>query len=60
MAVELKVKRTKAKEAQPEHNLLASIRRIWRDMPEDVRRNLPADGASQADHYIYGTPKKDA
>jgi len=27
-------------------------------LPEDVLAKLPSDGASQHDHYIYGTPKR--
>ena len=27
-------------------------------LPEDVVAKLPTDGASQHDHYIYGTPKR--
>jgi len=38
--------------------LSARIREIWADMPDEVRAKLPADGASQHDHYIYGVPKK--
>lgn len=38
--------------------LAARIREIWADMPADIRAKLPADGASQHDHYIYGVPKK--
>ena len=34
-----------------------TIREIWSDMPADVRKKLPRDGASQIDHYIYGLPK---
>jgi len=36
----------------------ARIRQIWADLPDDVRAKLPADGASQHDHYIYGVPKR--
>ena len=39
--------------------LSARIRRIWADMPEEVRAKLPDDGAAQHDHYIYGVPKRD-
>jgi plasmid stability protein len=39
-------------------SLFAAIRDLWKDMPEDVRALLPQDGASEHDHYIYGTPKK--
>jgi len=38
--------------------LSARIREIWADMPDEVRAKLPADGASQHDHYIYGAPKR--
>jgi plasmid stability protein len=38
--------------------LPARIREIWADMPEEVRAKLPADGADQHDHYIYGVPKR--
>jgi hypothetical protein len=34
------------------------IRELWSDMPTEVRAKLPADGASQVDHYVYGLPKK--
>ena len=34
--------------------IAARIREIWSDMPEDARAKLPADGASQIDHYVYG------
>jgi predicted DNA-binding antitoxin AbrB/MazE fold protein len=27
-------------------------------LPDEVVARLPADGASQHDHYIYGTPKR--
>jgi hypothetical protein len=36
-----------------------SIREIWSDVPSDLRAELPRDGASQVDHYVYGLPKKD-
>lgn len=38
--------------------LSARIREIWADIPEEVRAKLPADGADQHDHYIYGVPKR--
>ena len=38
--------------------LAARIREIWADMPDEVRAKLPADGATQHDHYIYGVPKR--
>jgi uncharacterized protein (DUF2267 family) len=39
--------------------LSARIREIWADMPDEVSAKLPADGASQHDHYMYGVPKRD-
>ena len=38
--------------------LPARIREIWADMPDEVRAKLPADGADQHDHYIYGVLKR--
>jgi hypothetical protein len=35
------------------------IRAIWADLPPDVLAQLPKDGASQHDHYIYGLPKRE-
>jgi len=43
----------------PGRSLAARIREIWADMPDEIRAKLPADGASQHDHYIYGVPKRD-
>lgn len=31
---------------------------IMKDVPEEEFKKLPADGALEHDHYIYGTPKK--
>ena len=30
------------------------------DVPEEVFTRLPSDGATQHDHYIYGTPRRPA
>jgi plasmid stability protein len=37
--------------------LAARIREIWAGMPDDIRSKLPADSASEHDHYIYGKRK---
>ena len=29
-----------------------------RNVPPEIRATMPKDGASQHDHYIYGTPKR--
>jgi hypothetical protein len=31
-----------------------------RNVPPDIMAQMPKDGASQHDHYIYGWPKKEA
>jgi hypothetical protein len=43
----------------------AEPRYIWdliadnmRDVPHEEFEKLPTDGASQVDHYLYGSPKK--
>jgi hypothetical protein len=46
-------------EQQTSKPISARIRQLWRDMPAEVRAKLPADGASQIDHYVYGLPKRD-
>ena len=30
-----------------------------KNLPEEAISELPTDGAAQADHYIYGTPKRE-
>ena len=35
------------------------IRENMQDVPREVMESMPADGASQHDHYIYGWPKRD-
>jgi len=39
-------------------SLAERIAALSRDLPPDVIDSLPVDGASQHDHYIYGTPKR--
>ena len=41
------------------------VKPIWeifeemnKELPEDVMRKLPRDGAAQHDHYIHGSPKR--
>ena len=33
---------------------------VMKDVPDEVFDRLPKDGASEHDHYIYGTPKRSA
>jgi predicted DNA-binding antitoxin AbrB/MazE fold protein len=39
-------------------SLAEEIASSGRALPQEVLDRLPADGASQHDHYIYGTPKR--
>lgn len=41
-------------------SLAEKILAIARSVPDDVVDSWPTDGASQHDHYIYGTPKRPA
>ncbi|HMF36878.1 MAG TPA: hypothetical protein VKF17_09575 [Isosphaeraceae bacterium] len=34
------------------------IDELMSDLPDEVLDRLPVDGATQHDHYIYGTPKR--
>jgi predicted DNA-binding antitoxin AbrB/MazE fold protein len=43
---------------QPERTLIDEILEIANSIPEEVVNSWPRDGASQHDHYIYGTPKR--
>jgi hypothetical protein len=43
----------------------AADKTVWEEIdevvessPEETWQSVPADGASQLDHYFYGTPKK--
>jgi predicted DNA-binding antitoxin AbrB/MazE fold protein len=51
--------------AAPEHvptangpSLGERIAAMARELPPEVIESWPVDGASQHDHYIYGTPKR--
>jgi hypothetical protein len=45
--------------ALPQQSVSERVREIWADMSPDERAELPRDGASQIDHYVYGLPKRD-
>jgi hypothetical protein len=34
------------------------IAEIMQDVPKEAYAQLPRDGASQVDHYVYGLPKR--
>jgi predicted DNA-binding antitoxin AbrB/MazE fold protein len=44
--------------AVEEPPLWEQILALTRDLPPEEFEGLPTDGASQHDHYIYGTPKR--
>jgi plasmid stability protein len=43
---------------QPRRHISDVIREIMSDVPAEVFERLPRDGASEHDHYIYGSPKR--
>jgi hypothetical protein len=45
---------------QAHRHIADLIVETMRDVPAEVMATMPADGASQHDHYIYGWPKRDA
>jgi hypothetical protein len=42
----------------PPRHISEKIREIMSDVPPEAFENLRRDGASEHDHYIYGTPKR--
>ncbi len=42
----------------PARSLVDDILALASQVPQEVWDRLPTDGASQHDHYIYGTPKR--
>ena len=47
----------KPQNGQPLRHIAEAILENMRDVPRDVAATMPADGATQHDHYIYGWPK---
>jgi hypothetical protein len=43
---------------KPRPHISEVIQEIMSDVPREVFETLPHDGASEHDHYLYGTPKK--
>jgi hypothetical protein len=44
---------------RPLHAAAQIILDSMRDIPPELMATMPTDGASQHDHYIYGTPKRE-
>jgi hypothetical protein len=49
---------TAATAPAPPKRITDFISDIMGDLPQEVFAALPADGASEHDHYLYGTPKR--
>jgi antitoxin component of MazEF toxin-antitoxin module len=43
---------------RPRRPICEEILDLVKDIPPEELDKLPTDGASQHDHYIYGTPKR--
>jgi Arc/MetJ-type ribon-helix-helix transcriptional regulator len=61
----LLVKRLEQEQHQASSSEAATHKPIWevadelrKSIPQEKWDQLPVDGASQHDHYIYGTPKR--
>jgi hypothetical protein len=50
--------RSTAAPAVPHRHISEVICEIMGDVPPEIFESLPQDGASEHDHYIYGTPKR--
>jgi antitoxin component of MazEF toxin-antitoxin module len=56
LVAEVEAGRIVVESARP--TLAERIEASARTLPKETLDRLPADGASQHDHYIYGTPKR--
>ena len=45
-------------ETPKKQSLLDKLEAISKNVPDEVWEKLPADGAENIDHYLYGAPKK--
>jgi hypothetical protein len=45
---------------EPRKPIWQQFAEAFKDVPEEELARLPADGAAQHDHYIYGLPKRPA
>ncbi|MGB6013347.1 MAG: hypothetical protein WBG32_01335 [Nodosilinea sp.] len=44
---------------EPPKPIWAAFEEFADSLPESMATTLPADGAAQKDHYLYGSPKTD-
>lgn len=52
------LKRELASGGPPRRHISEALRGIMSDVPAELLEALPADGASEHDHYLYGSPKR--
>ena len=52
-------RKASAAPAAPRLPIWDAIADSMKDVPPEDLAALPADGASQIDHYVYGLPKRD-
>ncbi len=45
-------------EKPKKQSLLDKLEAISKRVPDEIWEKLPADGAENIDHYLYGAPKK--
>jgi len=45
--------------SSPRRHIAEIIVESMKTVPPEIMATMPADGASQHDHYIYGWPKKE-
>lgn len=45
---------------EPTHSVVETADRVRRSAPAEIWDNLPADGAKNVKHYLYGHPKEDS
>ncbi len=45
-------------ETRPDRPIWETITQRMQKLPDDVLERLPSDGASEHDHYLYGSPKQ--
>jgi len=56
LVADVQDKRIVIQPARP--SLAERIVALTRDLPPEALDKMPVDGASQHDHYLYGTPKR--
>lgn len=56
---EIKITQAIKEESSSTHeSIWESFQQVLNKVPKETIETLPMDGASEIDHYLYGTPKK--